>query len=176
MNTMNAHVAADAATPELDLARIRADFPILAREIKGKPLIYVDNAATTQKPRQVIERLTHYYTHENANIHRGVHTLSGEATAAYEDARRCVQRFVNAADEREIVFTRGTTEAVNLVAQSWARPQLGPGDEILITALEHHSNIVSWRECLADVVVLRQDRDRCVPDPAHLREVLEAIT
>ncbi len=145
MNTMNANVAASTATPELDLERIRADFPILAREIKGKPLIYVDNAATTQKPRQVIERLTHYYTHENANIHRGVHTLSGEATAAYEDARRCVQRFVNAADEREIVFTRGTTEAINLVAQSWARPQLGPGDEILITALEHHSNIVPWQ-------------------------------
>jgi len=142
MNTMNANVA---VAPELDLVRIRADFPILAREIKGKPLVYVDNAATTQKPRQVIDRLTHYYTYENANIHRGVHTLSGEATAAYEDARRCVQHFINAADEREIVFTRGTTEAVNLVAQSWARPQLGPGDEILITALEHHSNIVPWQ-------------------------------
>lgn len=131
--------------PAFDVERIRADFPILAREVHGKPLIYVDNAATTQKPQVVIDRIDAYYAHENANIHRGVHSLSAEATAAYEAARETVARFVNARAANEIVFTRGTTEAINLVAQSYARPRLGPDDEILITALEHHSNIVPWQ-------------------------------
>ncbi|MGE0486634.1 MAG: SufS family cysteine desulfurase [Gammaproteobacteria bacterium] len=141
---MNASIAT-VASAGFDVARIRADFPILAREVHGKPLVYVDNAATTQKPRAVIERIEAYYAHENANIHRGVHTLSAEATAAYEAARETVARFLNAGDAREVVFTRGTTEAINLVAQSYARPRLVAGDEILITALEHHSNIVPWQ-------------------------------
>jgi cysteine desulfurase/selenocysteine lyase len=141
---MNASIATVAAAG-FDAERVRADFPILAREVHGKPLIYVDNAATTQKPRAVIERIEAYYAHENANIHRGVHSLSAEATAAYEAARETVARFMNADDAREVIFTRGTTEAINLVAQSYARPRLVAGDEILITALEHHSNIVPWQ-------------------------------
>ncbi|MGR8919347.1 MAG: cysteine desulfurase [Gammaproteobacteria bacterium] len=141
---MNA-VTAAAAAPALDLAALRADFPILAREVHGRPLVYADNAATTQKPRQVIDRVQHFYAMENANIHRGVHTLSEEATAAYEEARIRIRDFMHAAGTAEIVFTRGTTESINLVAQSYARPRLGPGDEILITALEHHSNIVPWQ-------------------------------
>ena len=124
---------------------IRKDFPILERRVNDKPLVYVDNAATTQKPRAVIERVRRYYEFENANIHRGVHTLSAEGTAAYEAARVTVQRFLNAAQPEEIVFTRGTTEAINLVAQSYARPRLQAGDEVLITELEHHSNIVPWQ-------------------------------
>jgi cysteine desulfurase/selenocysteine lyase len=128
-----------------DVEKIRADFPILHQKIKGHPLVYLDNAATTQKPQQVIAALDHYYRCLNANVHRGVHTLSEEATAAYEAARVTVQQFIHAQSEREIVFCRGTTEAINLVAQSFARPQLKPGDEILISAMEHHSNIVPWQ-------------------------------
>ena len=134
-----------AAQCPFDVAAVRADFPILAREINGKPLVYADNAATTQKPKVVIERLRHYYEFENSNIHRGVHTLSEDATAAYEAARSCVKSFLNAADESEIIFTRGTTEAINLVAQSYGRSQLVAGDEILISELEHHANIVPWQ-------------------------------
>ncbi|MEJ2565730.1 MAG: cysteine desulfurase [Gammaproteobacteria bacterium] len=125
--------------------RIRRDFPILHQEIHGKPLVYLDNAATSQKPRQVIAALDHYYNADNSNIHRGVHTLSERATAAHEGARDKVKQFLNAADHREIVFVRGATEAINLVAQSYARPRLKPGDEILITEMEHHSNIVPWQ-------------------------------
>jgi cysteine desulfurase / selenocysteine lyase len=128
-----------------DVVRVREDFPILARRVNGKPLVYADNAATTQKPKQVIERLRHYYAHENANIHRGVHTLSEEATEAYEAARSTVRRFLNAGADREIVFTRGTTEAINLVAQTYGRQSISAGDEILISELEHHSNIVPWQ-------------------------------
>lgn len=124
---------------------VRRDFPLLTRTVNGKPLVYADNAATTQKPTAVIERIRHYYEHENANIHRGVHTLSAEATDAYEGARATVRRFLNAAHDHEIIFTRGTTEAINLVAQSYARSNLGSGDEILISELEHHSNIVPWQ-------------------------------
>jgi cysteine desulfurase/selenocysteine lyase len=124
---------------------IRRDFPILHQEIHGKPLVYLDNAATSQKPRQVIAALDHYYNADNSNIHRGVHTLSERATAAHEGARDKVKQFLNAADHREIVFVRGATEAINLVAQSYARPRLKPGDEILITEMEHHSNIVPWQ-------------------------------
>src|SRR5437867_1179247 len=129
-----------------DLERIRRDFPILHRTIRGgKKLVYLDNAATTQKPQAVIDRIVRYYTEENSNVHRGVHYLSEVATAAYESARTTVRRFINARDEKEIVFTRGTTESINLVASSWGRPNLRPGDEVLITAIEHHSNIVPWQ-------------------------------
>jgi cysteine desulfurase / selenocysteine lyase len=134
-----------AATPALDVNRLRKDFPILSRRVRGKPLIYLDNAATSQKPRVVIEAVSRFYGSENANIHRGVHYLSELATVAYEATRERVARFLNAPSPRDIVFTRGTTEAINLVAQSWGRSTLRPGDEILITGMEHHSNIVPWQ-------------------------------
>jgi cysteine desulfurase / selenocysteine lyase len=134
-----------AATPALDVNRLRKDFPILSRRVRGKPLIYLDNAATNQKPRVVIEAVSRFYGSENANIHRGVHYLSELATVAYEATRERVARFLNAPSPRDIVFTRGTTEAINLVAQSWGRSTLRPGDEILITGMEHHSNIVPWQ-------------------------------
>ncbi len=129
----------------LDLQRIRGDFPILGREIHGHPLVYLDNAATTQKPRQVIQALVDFYEQHNSNVHRGVHTLSQEATDLYEAARETVARFLGASRAEEIVFTRGTTEAINLVAYSWARSNLGPGDEIVLSHLEHHSNLVPWQ-------------------------------
>jgi cysteine desulfurase/selenocysteine lyase len=129
----------------LDIARIREDFPILGESVRGKPLVYLDNAATTQKPRPVIDAVSRFYSAENANIHRGVHYLSERATDAYEDVRRRVAGFLNAPSPRQIVFTRGTTESINLVAQSFGRSVLRSGDEILITAMEHHSNIVPWQ-------------------------------
>lgn len=128
-----------------DVAAWRDKFPILGEMIGGKPLVYLDNAATTQKPRCVIEAEVDYYRHTNANVHRGVHTLSQRATDDYEASRSKVQRFINAASPKEIVFVRGATEAINLVAQCFARPRLKPGDEILISAMEHHSNIVPWQ-------------------------------
>jgi cysteine desulfurase / selenocysteine lyase len=131
--------------PKLDVERVRRDFPILARQVNGKPLVYLDSAASAQRPLAVLDAVQHYERQLHANVHRGVHTLSQEATAAYEGARETVRRFLNARSIREIVFTRGTTEAINLVAQSYARPRFGPGDEILITALEHHANIVPWQ-------------------------------
>ncbi|WP_413614162.1 cysteine desulfurase [Halomonas sp. M20] len=131
--------------PTLDVIQVRRDFPILERQVHGKPLIYLDNAATSQTPRQVIETLDHYYRHYNANIHRGLHTLADEATAAFEQTRDKARDFINAADRREIIFTSGTTEAINLVANSWGRANLKPKDEILISQLEHHSNIVPWQ-------------------------------
>jgi len=133
------------APAAVDVDRLRADFPILAERVNGRPLVYLDNGATTQKPRVVIDALASYYEHDNANVHRGVHTLSRRATDAYDAARVTVQRFVNAASPDEIVFVRGTTEAINLVAFSHARPRLVPGDEIVVTAMEHHSNIVPWQ-------------------------------
>ena len=132
-------------TSPYDVARIRADFPILHRSVHGKPLVYLDNAATTQKPRAVIDRITRHYTEENSNVHRGVHYLSEVATAAYEGVRTTVKRFLNARNEKEIVFTRGTTEGINLVAHSWGGVNVKAGDEVLITAIEHHSNIVPWQ-------------------------------
>jgi cysteine desulfurase / selenocysteine lyase len=129
----------------IDVAAIRRDFPILHQTINGKPLVYLDNAASSQRPRAVIEAISAYYEHDHANVHRGVHTLSQRATDAYEGAREDVRRFINARESAEVIFVRGTTEAINLVAQSYARPRLGPGDEILISALEHHANIVSWQ-------------------------------
>lgn len=124
---------------------IRADFPILQRRIGENPLIYLDNGASSQKPEAVLRTLDDYYRLHNANVHRGVHTLSEEATAAFEQARLKVARFINAPSDKQIVFTRGTTEGINLVAQSWGRANLGPGDEVLITQMEHHSNIVPWQ-------------------------------
>jgi cysteine desulfurase/selenocysteine lyase len=128
-----------------DVERIRKDFPILHQEMHGKPLVYLDNAATTQKPQAVIDALAGYYATDNANVHRGVHRLSERATEAYEGARGRIQRFLNAAHTREIIFVRGATEGINLVAQTYGRRAVGRGDEIVITALEHHSNIVPWQ-------------------------------
>lgn len=128
-----------------DVARIRADFPILKQTVHGKPLVYLDNAATTQKPQVVIDALNRYYAAENANIHRGVYTLSQLATALHEEAREKVQRFINAAESREIIFTRGTTESINLVASSFGRRFLKADDEIILSGMEHHSNIVPWQ-------------------------------
>ena len=129
----------------LDVARIREDFPILRQRIRGKPLVYLDNAATSQKPQVVIDAVTRFYTAENANIHRGVHYLSERATVAYDEAREKVARFLNARTSREVIFTRGTTDGINLVAQTYGRTHLKPGDDIVITAMEHHSNIVPWQ-------------------------------
>jgi len=128
-----------------DVEAVRKDFPILARKIHGKPLVYFDNGATSQKPRAVIDALSRYYAEENSNIHRGVHYLSERATGLYEEAREKLRRFVNAARQQEIVFVRGTTEAINLVAQSYGRSFLKAGDEIIVSAMEHHSNIVPWQ-------------------------------
>lgn len=132
------------ASPPLDVAAIRADFPILAQQVNGHPLAYLDNAASSQRPLQVLEAMQNYYTHDHANVHRGVHSLSHRATDRYEAARETVRAFINAASVREIIFTRGTTEAINLVAFSFGQ-RLQAGDEILITAMEHHSNIVPWQ-------------------------------
>jgi cysteine desulfurase/selenocysteine lyase len=137
-------VAAKPAIP-FDPGPIRDEFPILASRVNGKPLVYLDNAATTQKPRAVIDALVRYYTAENANIHRGVHYLSQRATEAYEASREKVARFLNAESSREVVFVRGATEGINLVAQSFGRASLRAGDEILVTGMEHHSNIVPWQ-------------------------------
>jgi cysteine desulfurase / selenocysteine lyase len=128
-----------------DVHRVREDFPILSRDVNGKPLVYLDNAATTQKPQSVINTVLRYYAEENSNIHRGVHYLSGLATERYESARLAVRAFLNAAHSHEIIFTRGTTEAINLVAQTFGRRNVQAGDDVLITAMEHHSNIVPWQ-------------------------------
>jgi len=133
------------AAPSYDAARVRRDFPILASQVNGHPLVYLDSAASSQRPLAVLRAVEDYETHSHANVHRGVHALSQAATAAFEGARERVRRFLNARSTREIVFVRGTTEAINLVAQAYARPRFGPGDEIVITALEHHANIVPWQ-------------------------------
>ena len=134
-----------AESTTFDVQKIRADFPILREVVHGHPLVYLDNANTTQKPQQVLDALDHYYRHDNANIHRATHLLSERATKVYEGTRVKVQRLINAAHSREVVFTRGCTDSINLVAQSWARTNLKPGDEILVTWMEHHSNIVPWQ-------------------------------
>jgi cysteine desulfurase/selenocysteine lyase len=133
------------APEKFDVARVRQDFPILSQKIHGKPLVYFDNGATSQKPQCVIDAIDHYYRAENSNIHRGVHQLSERATAAYEAARGKLCGFINAPSDREIIFVRGTTEAINLVAQSYGRAFLKAGDEISVSAMEHHSNIVPWQ-------------------------------
>ncbi len=139
------------------MERIRADFPILSQRVRhGRPLVYLDNAATTQKPRAVIDAISRFYSCENANIHRGVHYLSERATAAYDAARERVAGFLGAESASEIVFTRGATEAINLVAQSWARTNLKPGDEVLVTGMEHHANLVPWQlVCMQTGATLR---------------------
>jgi cysteine desulfurase / selenocysteine lyase len=131
-----------------DLARTRADFPILHQQVNGKPLVYFDNGATSQKPRAVIDALVRYYERDNSNVHRGLHALSMRATDGYEGARTRIAKFIHAADPAEIIFTRGTTESVNLVAHSWARAHLKPGDVILLTEMEHHSNMVPWQQAV----------------------------
>jgi cysteine desulfurase/selenocysteine lyase len=132
-------------TPALDVTAIRADFPVLDELVRDKRLVYLDNAATAQKPRQVLDAIQHYYAHDNANVHRGVHMLSERATAAYEAARETTRAFLNAASVGEIIFTRNATEAINLVARAWGDANMRAGDRVLITAMEHHSNIVPWQ-------------------------------
>jgi cysteine desulfurase/selenocysteine lyase len=132
-------------TAPYDVERLRQDFPILHQQVHGRPLVYLDNAATSQKPLAVLSAMQSYYSHDNSNIHRGVHELSGRASRSHEEARSKVRRFLNAGEDREILFLRGTTEAINLVASSYGRSRVGAGDEVLITAMEHHSNIVPWQ-------------------------------
>jgi len=134
-----------ATQPRFDVEAVRGDFPILHQQVHGRPLAYLDSAASAQRPAQVINAVSEYYRRDHANVHRGVHALSQRATEAFEGARTKLQRFINAASSREIIFTRGTTEAINLVAQSWGRATLGAGDEIVITHMEHHANIVPWQ-------------------------------
>ena len=141
----DARAAAAPAAALWDVERVRKDFPALHQRVHGKPLVYLDNAATSQKPQAVIDALVAYYSLENSNVHRGVHLLSEKATQAYEEARVRVQRFLNAADAREIVFVRGATEGINLVAASYGRTWIGAGDEVIISTIEHHSNIVPWQ-------------------------------
>ena len=129
-----------------DLSAVRADFPVLSRQVNGKPLVYLDNAATSQKPRQVIDALVDYYERYNSNVHRGVHTLSVEATDRYEEAREKVARFINAPSAEHLVWVRNTTEAINLAAKTWAAERVGPGDRIVVTEMEHHSNLVPWQQ------------------------------
>jgi cysteine desulfurase/selenocysteine lyase len=129
----------------LDIAAIREQFPVLNRKVKGRSLIYFDNAATSQKPQQVLDTLLHYYSNYNANIHRGIHTLAEEATAAFEETRDAVQQFIHSPSREHIIFTRGTTEGINLVAYTWGRQNIKAGDEIIVSAMEHHSNIVPWQ-------------------------------
>ncbi|TDO06190.1 MULTISPECIES: cysteine desulfurase [Halomonas] len=170
---------ADFSDLTLDVVRVRRDFPILEREVHGKPLVYLDNAATSQTPQQVIEVFDDYYARYNANIHRGLHTLADEATAAFEGTRETVRVFLNAGETREIVFTRGTTEAINLVANSWGRTNLGPGDEVLISHLEHHSNIVPWQLLAGElgftIKVIPVD-ERGVLDQAAYRDLVTERT
>src|ERR687887_209483 len=158
----------------LDVWKIRDDFPILKLKVRGKPLVYLDNAATSQKPQVVIETLNRYYSEENSNIHRGVHFLSERATRAYEDARVKVQHFLNASSEREIVFVRSVTEAINLVVHSYGRKHLQAGDEVIISAMEHHSNIVPWqilceeRGAILRVVPISDDGEVRIEEYARL--------
>ncbi|WP_431025763.1 SufS family cysteine desulfurase [Halomonas sp. H5] len=172
-------LAAPAEATALDVARVRRDFPILDREVHGKPLIYLDNAATSQTPIQVIDCLDDYYRRLNANIHRGLHTLADEATAAFEGSRDKVRDFLGAADRREIVFTRGTTEAINLVVNGWGRAHLRAGDEVLVSRMEHHSNIVPWQllaEELGIVIRVIPVDERGVLDLAAYRALFSERT
>jgi cysteine desulfurase/selenocysteine lyase len=157
-----------------DVNRVRADFPILERQVHGKPLVYLDNAATSQKPEAVIRSISEYYRHYNANIHRGVHTLAEEATAAYENARRKVGRFINAYRPSEVVFVRNTTEAINLVASSWGRTNVGEGDVIILSLMEHHSNLVPW-QLLANATGARLEFIRLDPFGRLVLDDLDAL-
>jgi len=148
---MTVSAKAKQATAAFDPETVRADFPALHQEVNGRPLVYLDNAATTQKPRAVIDAVERFYTRDCSNIHRGVHTLAERATATYERARATVARFLGAGDDAEVVFTRGTTEAINLVARSFVRPRLSAGDEVVVTWMEHHANIVPWQIVCGEV-------------------------
>ncbi|MBX3728832.1 MAG: cysteine desulfurase [Candidatus Sumerlaeia bacterium] len=160
-----------ATSPALDVQRVREDFPVLHQQVNGQPLAYLDNAATSQKPRVVIEALRTFYEHDNANVHRGVHMLSQRATDAYEAAREKVRAFIGAASADEIVFVRGATEGINLVAQSWGRANVRAGDEVVITHMEHHANIVPW-QLLCEAVGARL---RVVPIDDRGELVLDAL-
>jgi len=129
----------------MDVAHLRGDFPTLSTMVRGKPLVYLDNAASTQKPKIVMDTINEFYSEHYSNVHRGVHYLSQKATDLYEEARRKIQRFINAAKEEEIIFVRGTTEGINLVAQTWGRDNIGRDDEIIVSEIEHHANIVPWQ-------------------------------
>lgn len=154
-----------------DVAAIRKHFPALTREVKGKPLVYFDNAATTQKPQTVIDALVNYYSSYNANIHRGIHTLAEEATAAFESTRDAVQQFINAESREQIIFTGGTTESINLVAQTWGRQNIKAGDEIIISNMEHHSNIVPWymlaleKGAVLKIIPINENGELMMDDP-----------
>src|SRR5882757_2155284 len=160
----------------IDWAKLRADFPILDQKVHGHPLIYFDNAASSQKPRVVIDALTHYYEKDNANVHRGIHELSNRATNAFEASRVRVAKFINAKSDNEIIFTRGTTEGINLVAQSWGGKNIKAGDKILLTEMEHHSNIVPWQLLAertgAKLVYLPVTGDEGLLDLSKLDELL----
>ncbi|MCL4278645.1 MAG: aminotransferase class V-fold PLP-dependent enzyme, partial [Ignavibacteriaceae bacterium] len=143
--TTHAETAVSVSKNSFNVNRIREDFPILSKKVHGKNLVYLDNAATTQKPVYVIDKINNYYTTMNANIHRGVHALSQEATEAFESARIQIKQFINALGKNQVIFTRGTTEAINLVASSYGRKNIKEGDEIIISHMEHHSNIVPWQ-------------------------------
>lgn len=163
----------------LDASRLRQDFPVLRRTIADKPLVYFDNAASSQRPRQVVDAMSHYYYHNHANVHRGAHTLSVEATDMYEAARRKVAAFINAPDPASVVFTRNTTEAINLVASSWARTNLQPGDEIIVSHAEHHCNLVPWHFVTATTgAVIRAVNLTAAQrfDVDHLQELLSERT
>ncbi|MEO6814547.1 MAG: cysteine desulfurase [Ginsengibacter sp.] len=161
-------------SPYFDVMNIRELFPVLNREVHGKPLVYFDNAATAQKPQVVIDSLTNYYSNFNANIHRGIHTLAEEATAAYEATRVAVQKFINAQFSEEIIFTRGTTESINLVAYTWGRKNINAGDEIIISTMEHHSNIVPWqiiceeKKAILKVIPVSDDGEITIADFKNL--------
>lgn len=161
---------------QLDINKIRAQFPVLDQQVYGKPLVYFDNAATTQKPLCVIERERDYYLHENCNIHRGVHYLSQMATEAYENARKTVAQFINARQAQEIVFTRGTTESLNLLATSLGQLLVNEGDKVVVSAMEHHSNMVPWQQMLlrskGELLVIRMDKNG-VLDLNHYEELLK---
>ncbi len=163
-------------TKKIDWAALRADFPILDQKVHGRPLIYFDNAATTQKPRRVLDALRHYYEHDNANVHRGIHELSRRATEAFEAARQRGARFIKASHADEIVFTRGTTEGINVVAGAWGRKHLKRGNKIVLTEMEHHSNIVPWQVLAEDLglqlVYLPVNGDRGLLDMSRLEEWL----
>lgn len=161
----------------MDIQRIRADFPILNQSVNGHPLVYLDNAATTQKPQAVIDALVNYYSRDNSNVHRGAHTLSDRATASFENARQTLAGFINAPSARQIIWTRGTTESINLVAASWGGANLKSGDRILVSALEHHSNIVPWQliaaKTGAEVVAIPVD-EQGVIDLSALQQLLDS--
>jgi cysteine desulfurase / selenocysteine lyase len=164
------------APKKIDWAKLRADFPILDQKVHDYPLIYFDNAASSQKPRAVIDALTHYYEHDNANVHRGIHELSNRATEAFEASRARVAKFINAKTDREIIFTRGTTEGINLVAQAWGSKYIKTGDKILLTEMEHHSNLVPWQMLAermgAKLVYLPITGDEGLLDLSKLDELL----